>query len=306
MLGIVRRRRPETTPAATPPDPVSDRSDTPRQNPGFRRGPAPGQATVAPGPAAWEIAWKAYRERGLIEDVRVALIPLGYGVETARLLVHVGLVADGLPALSSKLEAEGRAAIRTEAKLRNVAERTTPRQAQTLLEERAVALEEAKRRDAAIRGDATTQHAEEAKLARANRIAVGAMVSATGTMLLGVGKLATRISKQLGDETLTLDKGMRALKDVAIIVQRLAEASRSAVQTEHLVLGKPTAIIGTDDGTPKEMSPADAELYVDLVVRAAQRRAARATVIDIEPVSDRSDTHPEPDDMSDDVDLVAE
>lgn len=280
MLPIVPRRRRDPVP------PVSDRSDTPEQ-PGVRFAPKPGRAA---GPEEYGKAWTAYRVRASLEDVAAAIAPFGLG--TARTLVYVGLPAHNLPPLTTRLDVEMREAATSDAKLRREAERISPRQAQSLLDERATALEAARKRTAALRGDAATQMQEEARLARANRLAVGALLSGMGELLQAVPGLARKVRKAMEDETLDLVKGLRALKDIAITTQKVAEASRAAVQTEHLVLGKPTSIIGTDDGAPDDMSPEEAEVYIDLVMRAAHRRAARRTPIEAtaSTVSDRSDT----------------
>ena len=268
---------------------MSDRSDTPEPT-------QPGRPFVrtgrAPNVADYGRAWEAYRVRASLEDVVAALAPEGFGMHTARTLVYVGLPAHALPALTTKLDEEAREAAASDRRLRREAERVSPAQAQALLAERTTALEAARRRTAALRGDAATQMQEEAKLARANRLAVGALLAGMGEMLQAVPALAKRVRRSMEDETLDLAHGLRAMKDIAITTQKIAEASRAAVQTEHLVLGKPTTIIGTDDGAPEDMTPDEAELYIDLVVRAAERRAARRTSIEVEPVhvSDRSDT----------------
>ncbi len=244
-------------------------------------------------------AWEAYRVRGSIEDVAAAIAP--YSLGTARSLVYVGLPLHELPSLRSKLEALGREAVASDRTLRRAEERLTADRAQELLAERAANVEAARKRTAALRGDAASQMQEEAKLARASRLAVGALLSGMGELLQGVPHLARQVRKAMESEQLSLKDGLRAMKDIAITTQKIAEASRAAVQTEHLVLGKPTSIIGTDDGTPDDMTPEMAEQYVDLVVRAARRRAARRTPIDVLPddVSDRSDAAPDPADEHD-------
>jgi hypothetical protein len=289
-------RRPKT---AAPP-PVSDRSDTPEpSNPGrpvTRTGRAPNVEDYGR-------AWEAYRVRASLEDVVAAIAPQGFGMHTARSLVYVGLPALELPPLTTRLDGEAREAAASDRRLRREAERVSPAQAQALLAERTTALEAARKRTAMLRGDAATQMQEEAKLARANRLAVGALLSGMGELLQAVPALAKRVRRSMEDESLNLQAGLRAMKDIAFVTAKIAEASRAAVQTEHLVLGKPTTIIGTDDGAPEDMTPEEAELYIDLVVRAAERRAARRTSIDVEAVSvsDRSDTGQDPDHDADEA-----
>jgi hypothetical protein len=278
---------------------VSDRSDT-HEPTGSRRAPnLPVLTGRAPDLTDYGRAWEAYRERGSLDDVRDAIAAQGFGLATARTLVYVGIPKDGLPPLRTKLEEQGRIAASQDARLRRASERVSPAQAQQLLAERAQAVTVARRRTDALRGDAAQQMVEEAKLARANRLAVGALLGGMGEVLQAVPALAKQIRTAMESGKLDLRDGLRALKDIALVTSKVAEASRAAVQTEHLVLGKPTSIIGTHDADPDDMEPEEAAQWVALVVRAAGRAALAPSIeASSEDVSDRSDTPP-PDDADD-------
>jgi hypothetical protein len=249
----------------------------PHERPLDPRRPAPAKVASA---ATYELAWDAYRQRGRVRDVLEALAPLGVSAELCRSMVHVGLPTIGLRPLSVRLEETTRAALRTEAVTRDEVERLSVEEAGSLVQQRAQQVEEARARTTAILGDARTQHEAEAALARDSRVLVQTSMSALAGTMMGLPKLVERTRKAMESQELTLAEGLDAIRIIATSVHKLAEATRTSIQAEHLVLGKPTSIQGNavDDGP--EMTPEEAEQYVAIIERAARRNARKRTVVD--------------------------
>lgn len=213
-------------------------------------------------------------------DAIAALAPLGVDHSTVRQLVHVGIPSIGLRPMSVRLEEAARESLRTEATTRSAVERLTVEEATTMVQQRAMAVDEARKRTSAILGDAKTQHQAEAELARGNRLLVQANMGAMGEVMMGLPKLVQRVRQAMEQESVTLAEGLDAIRIIGTTVHKLAEATRTAIQAEHLVLGKPTSIVGGAHDDGPEMSPEEAEQYVAIIERAAKRRAQRRTVID--------------------------
>lgn len=237
----------------------------------------------------WELAWSGFRHRGSIEDAAKALEAVtGQSVDTARRMVYIGVPKLGLPPLTKRLEDEGRSHLREDKQLRKEVNRLDAREARNMIEERAKIATEAALRTAAILGDHATQREEEARLVRANRRGAIVLASLNGELLSGAVELAKRVKVQLGDDTLPLGQGLKALKDIATIVQRTGEASRAAVQMERLLLGEPTGIHehrhsdASGALPPKDMTPEEADKWLDIATRAVARRARAATVVEVE------------------------
>lgn len=280
----------------TPPDPSG--SPPRRKSPieGNRPHERPPRVVKPPRPAKvesaafYELAWEAYRQRGKVADAIGALAPHGVDQGTVRGFVHVGVPAMGLRPLSVMLEESARASMRTEATMRGEMERLSVDEAAMLVESRVKAVAEAKARSESILGDATTQHEAEAKLARGNRMLTEAMLSAMGSVMMGMPALVGRVRKAMESTELSLEEGLDAIRTIGTTVHKISEATRTAIQAEHLVLGKPTSIKGTQHEGP-EMSPEEAEQYIAIVTRAAKRHARNRTPVVVEPeLSDRSDT----------------
>lgn len=250
----------------------------PHERPQLPKKPAPAKVETA---AAYELAWDAYRQRGKVADAAAALAPLGVTMETVRSMVHVGIPSIGLRPLSVRLEETARQALRTEATTRAEVERLSVEEAASMVQQRAMAVEEARKRTATILGDAKTQHQAEAELARGNRLLVQANMGAMGEVMLGLPNLVQKVRRAMESETVTLAEGLDAIRVIGTTVHKLAEATRTAIQAEHLVLGKPTSIIGGSPDEGPEMTPEEAEQYVGIIERAAKRRAARRTVVDV-------------------------
>lgn len=265
---------------------------------GSRRPPLDGHrpheqagATAPPLDAStWELAWSGYRHRGSMVDAHAKIAEHGHSLLAARRLVYAGLAELGLEPLKARLARESRKAASTEKRMVQAVERVDAKSAARLLEARVQAVREAEERTKLVLGDRATQREEEAKLVRTNRRAHMVLASLNGELLAGSVSLAKRLRVQLESAELSPSKGVALLKDVATIVQRTAEASRASVQMERLILGEPTHVHEHRDSAgatpPKDMTPDEAERWLEVATRHLERRARAATVIDVEASSD--------------------
>lgn len=231
----------------------------------------------------YERARAAWLEHGTKQAVRDAI---GCGLDLANRLVDVGEPSLRLPALRDvarvlaaeldrKVTSKERAVVHVEA-----AEMAKQ------LEARAAAAKAARAHETKVLGDAVSSRAEEVRLVRVNRQSALVLAGVNAALL----KVSSRLASSLLQDEAALVKlpareRMGLLRTIAGVVHRTAQASQVAVHMEHLLMGKPTTILGRADAGPStdDMTPEEAEQWLALANRAFARRAARRTVVDVEP-----------------------
>lgn len=251
---------------------------------------APRRSTGAPrvfSTDEYEIARRAYLERGTIEAVARALACDRRG---AARLVDAGEPALHLPSLkdAARIYASTVTAVVGRAEKATRAEESA--QLVLTLEARAKAAKQARKHEEEVLGDATKSRADEVRLVRANRISALVLAQVNAELL----KLSTGLARSLlADEEalkkLSPEKRLGILRTVAGIVQRTADASRISVNMERLLMGEPTAILGSDGPSINEMTIDEAEQWLGIANRAFQRRGARRAQIETDGVPAQRD-----------------
>lgn len=231
-------------------------------------------------PEVYEAARVAFIEKGTRRAICEAT---GMGDQAARRLLDSGVPSRGLPPLRDAArihaaEVEKRLGLAEKAAAKEQAEALA-----TTVEARARAAKRARDNELAVLGDAEKSRADEVTLVRANRKSALAFAGINARLLRASSVLAEsmlRDEKRL--ETLPLREKLHALRTIAGIVHRTAQASQVAVNMERLLMGEPTHILGRADAGPStdDMTPEEAEQWLALANRAFARRARRRSVVD--------------------------
>lgn len=246
-----------------------------------------GNSSVELDDADWEAAKQAWFREGTIPAVARAL---GSTNETAERVVMVGSLGRG------PLRLEGRAELAVASRARPL----LPEDEAKLSQAAKRASKEILAKEKAILGDASESREEELRLVRSNRRGAIVLASLNVKLLRAADAIASSLMMDLVAEdaegravptpkTMALAPRERLglVRAVAQIVQRAAEASSKSVQMERLLLGEPTAILAHQTESPTDdMTPEEAEKWIELGHRALQRRARRRTVVEALPASD--------------------
>lgn len=206
---------------------------------------------------------------------------LGVSETLARKWVEVGEVSLGLPSYRDRLREAAREVVARDRRGETL-ESVERRGFEARVADRARALEAGRKAERKVLGDAVAQRAEEAKLVRGVRQTATAMLTAEAHLLRAAIQLGESISADVSSGKLAAMKTTektRLVRDIASIVKATAETARLAVTTERTILGKPGSVLGPDLDA-EDMSPEEAEAYVEMASRAIRRRAAKRTVID--------------------------
>lgn len=246
-----------------------------------------------------ERALRAWLEHGTISAVQAA----GFGRTQAEHLVHRGLPGLGLPPLQEVARKVVAEADKLTKKLAKAAAEEDAAKTARALEERRRAAERAREHERAILGDATKAREEELRLVRSNRVASLVLASIGVDLLQTAGRLSQSLQRDAAQgklDGLSPKERVGLVRTIATIAARTAEVSQRAVQMERLLMGEPTAILGHTSASPVgDMTPEEAERWFQLAEKAFRRRAARSTVVDVDPVgagADPSLLEPEEDD----------
>jgi hypothetical protein len=261
-------------------DPVSTRVDTspapvpkPKGYTGLRGG------DIAP--AVYEAGRLAFVERGTIVAVSEAT---GLSADLARRLVDVGVPTRGLASLRDAARVHAAEVERKLALHEKAASADMAKSLASTVEARAKAAKQARDHEAKVLGDAVASRADEVTLVRANRKSALALAGINAD-LLRTGSILARslVEDPEGLKALKPRDRLNIVRSIAGVIHRTALASQVAVTMERLLLGQPTAILGRTDGTEPstaDMTPDEAEQWLELANKAFRRRVARRTVID--------------------------
>ncbi len=199
-------------------------------------------------------------------------------------LVEVGYPELGLEPLRSLMAARLRETVANAERIDNESQAIDAASAARTLEAKRAATLKAEQGTKAAIGDALEQKLEEAKLVRANRRSSMVLTSMNAELLAAGMVLVKRVRTDIETgAAMSPKQSLDMLRDIASIVKSTAESSRIAVQLDRLILGEPTAILEhKTNAAPADMTPAQANEWLEVATRHLQRQARKATTVDVD------------------------
>lgn len=154
---------------------------------------------------------------------------------------------------------------------------------EVMVGDRAKALGKARGLERAILSDAVSQHAAEVKVVRAVRTTAVSLLRTETHLLTAALSLAAELERDVAEKRVVLKprEKVMLIRDVASIVKATAETVKLAVMTERLILGRPLDVLGGKSSEISNMTDAEAETYIELALRARERKARNAAAIDV-------------------------
>lgn len=244
----------------------------------------------------YEKALNAFLAEPTLAAVKGAL---GCGDDVARSLVYEGLPGLGLKGLEARRKEESRLVASTQRRVQAVVEKSGAQvatQLETVAKEAAAA---AVARQQAILGDGAAQLVEEARLVKANRDGAQALAMTNARLLRVADTLAGAMEKKLGlaveaatkngevdpdvffeKADLTMMQGLGIIRTIANVGQRIAESSKQSVEMARLLSGDPTSIVRVEGASQQEMSPEQAEGWLQRAASAWNRMQERKKAVD--------------------------